>query len=370
MRILLGSRLGRWSAGAAAVTALLVLVLGLALRPSAPTNAVHGEGPVVEGQMSQTNMEPPPPATVDPGGDPAAELAEAEAALAQQSGVLDQLQVQVFLQEESRMEKVPLELYVRGVLAGEMPADFELEALKAQAIAARTYIIKQLAAGGAKGAGGGDVSDTVAHQVYVPLTKLSGRWPEEESAQALARLTRAVEETRGLIMTYKGKPIEASFFSTSNGYTENSEDYWTLSLPYLRSVPSPWDEALSPRFEQSVTLSLKEFRSKLGVKKGAEQTMQVLEHSDGNRIKSIAIGGQTFSGRQVRERLGLASSQFTWTVENGEIHFTTYGYGHGVGMSQWGANGMAKAGSQAQDILRHYYTGVTIEQASKLPAEF
>ena len=364
MRILLGSRLWRWSAVAAAGAALTVLVTGLILQPAAPERP-----PAPEVQAGQ--VAPPAQAEESEPTETAAEiLAAAEEALTQQTGILDQLRVDVFVSKDSRIERVPLELYVRGVLAGEMPADFELEALKAQAIAARTYIVKQLAAGGGSGKKTGDISDTVSHQVYVPLTELGTRWPEEQSTQSLARLTRAVQETRGLIMTYNGKPIEASFFSTSNGYTENSEDYWTLSLPYLRSVPSPWDQELSPRYEQTVTLSLDEFRRKLGVGKGAERTMRILERTEGQRIKSVSIGGKTYTGRQVREKLGLASSQFGWSTGDGEITFTTYGYGHGVGMSQWGANGMAKSGEPAEAILQHYYTGVTIEQASKLPSEF
>ncbi|GBF78386.1 stage II sporulation protein D [Paenibacillus sp. 598K] len=365
MRMVLGSRLWKWSAAAGVGAALLVLLAGLALRsmggpggqPPQPSGAVvqeSGQGQDQASARAQAQQE----------------LAAAEETLTRQMSALDALRVEVYVSAEERVERVPLELYVRGVLAGEMPVDFELEALKAQAIAARTYIVKQLAAGGSGGVKGGDVSDTVADQVYVPLRQLGDRWPEEESAQALAKLTRAVQETRGLIMTYNGQPIEASFFSTSNGYTENSEDYWTQSLPYLRSVASPWDEALSPRYEQAVTLTLAEFRRKLGVRKGAEREMKVLEQTEGRRVKRMSIGGKTFTGRQVREKLGLASSQFVWSTGDGEITFTTYGYGHGVGMSQWGANGMALAGKQAKEILQHYYTGVKIEQASKLPEEF
>ncbi|GGF91722.1 stage II sporulation protein D [Paenibacillus abyssi] len=282
--------------------------------------------------------------------------------------VLAGLRVNVYLTEEKRVERIPLELYVRGVIAGEMPVDFELEALKAQAIAARTYIIRHLSNPEARETlAQGDVTDTVQHQVYIPLKQLLSRWPKDESEANLSKLNQAVDETSGQIITYNGEPIEASFFSTSNGYTENSEDYWSLPLPYLRSVASPWDEAISPRYKETVSIRLRDFYKKLGVKRGSEKSIRVLQATAGKRIQEIAIGSSTFSGREIRERLGLASSQFTWQVKGRNIEFTTYGYGHGVGMSQWGANGMAKTGKNAEQILKHYYTGTKVEQASKLP---
>ncbi|EFM09057.1 stage II sporulation protein D [Paenibacillus curdlanolyticus YK9] len=283
---------------------------------------------------------------------------------------LEKLRVHVYLTKEGRVETVPLELYVRGVLAGEMPVDFELEALKAQAVAARTYIVRRLAEKDRSGVPGGqaDVTDTIDHQVYVPLKELVDRWPAGEEREAtLGKLTRAVEETQGLVLTYGGQPIEAAFFSTSNGYTENAEDYWQLSVPYLRSVASPWDSAISPRYKQTVQMGEKELYRKLGVKDDGKAP-RVLELTDGRRVKSVVVGGETFTGREVREKLGLASSEFSWTIQDGEVTITTLGMGHGIGMSQWGADGMAKEGASAEQILLHYYTGVKLEQAYKLLA--
>lgn len=287
-----------------------------------------------------------------------------------QSALAD-VQVRVYLTDTGKVEKVPLETYVMGVLAGEMPIDFELEALKAQAIAARTYIFRRLASGENELAGrGADVTDTVKHQVYVSKRELDRRWEGEQKSENLAKLEQAVRETEGLVVTYEGEPIEAAFFSTSNGYTENSEDYWSLSLPYLRSVTSPWDKELSPRYEQETTFKLSKFYRLMGLSgktASSKPTIKVIEKTEGRRIKTLRINGRTFTGREVRERLGLASSQFSWKIGKGEITFTTYGLGHGVGMSQWGANGMAQEGSKAVDILLHYYTGAKVEQASKLP---
>ena len=190
---------------------------------------------------------------------------------------LDLTAIRVYLAKEKRIEKVPLEIYIRGVLAGEMPITFEPEALKAQAIAARTYIVRRLASGDRSGlpVEGADVTDTTVHQVYVPLGRLVSRWNGAERETNLAKLNRAIEETRGEIVTYEGNPIEALFFSTSNGYTENSEDYWNASLPYLRSVSSPWDRKISPEYKDTTAMPLTVFYQKLGL--SGKTTAQVSE---------------------------------------------------------------------------------------------
>lgn len=285
-------------------------------------------------------------------------------------GDYDRMWVRVYLVEDKRIEKMPIELYVRGVIAGEMPIDFELEALKAQAIAARTYIYKRLltknrsdmAAAGQEA----DVMDTVQNQVYVPLSKLLNRWSGEEKETNLKKLNQAVEQTKGQIVTYKGEPIQAAFFSTSNGYTENASDYWSIDVPYLKSVISPWDKFISPRYKETVTMKLSEFSDKLGVKKNEIQNMRVVGTTEGNRVKMVAIGKSRFSGRIMREKLGLASSQFTWVIQGDEIALTTYGFGHGVGMSQWGADGMARSGQTAKQIVTYYYSGTEVQEASGL----
>ncbi|MDQ6420933.1 stage II sporulation protein D [Paenibacillus sp. LHD-117] len=293
-------------------------------------------------------------------------------AAASGKSALEGVRVRVYLNDTGKVETVPIETYVIGVLAGEMPIDFELEALKAQAVAARTYIVRRLAAADNDMARkGADVSDTIQHQVYVSKSELARRWSGEAKSANLAKLKRAVQETEGLVITYEGEPIEAAFFSTSNGYTENSEEYWTLTLPYLRSVASPWDKELSPRYEQEETMKLSQFYRLMGITgkaAGSKPALKVIERTEGKRIKEMKINGKLFTGREVRERLGLASSQFSWKIGRGTITFTTYGLGHGVGMSQWGANGMAKGGGKAADILLHYYTGTRVEQASKLPS--
>ncbi|MCZ8514843.1 stage II sporulation protein D [Paenibacillus filicis] len=286
----------------------------------------------------------------------------------------DNLMVPVFLSKENKTQRVNLEDYVRGVVAAEMPIEFEPEALKAQALAARTYVVRRLADGDQQNVPVTDavVTDTISHQAYVTNEELKARWGPEVYAVNRAKLDRAVEATKDQILTYQGKAIEAFFFSTSNGYTENSEDYWGNRIPYLRSVASPWDAKLSPRYKETVTITGKELQRKLGlsasvpVNTGAGNGMKVIERSQGQRIKKLSVGGRIFSGREVREKLGLNSSQFEWSWKNGAWQFTTFGYGHGVGMSQWGADGMALEGHTAEEIVKYYYTGIEIGSAATL----
>lgn len=290
----------------------------------------------------------------------------------------DQTPVRVYLTRTGQVETLPLEEYVTGVLAAEMPTDFELAALKAQAIAARTFIVRRLAAGDTSGVPGGsaDVKDTVEHQVYVSSEALRA-WKEEGRAKDLQKLQQAVELTRGIIMTYQGRPITASFFSSSGGYTENSEDYWSEPVPYLRSVSSPWELRLNPQNQVTVEQDVDEVFAKLGQrapaisalgssgsKKGISNLFKVLSVTAGGRVKKIQIGDKTYSGREVREKLELRSSQFSMELDGSEVKITTYGSGHGVGMSQWGANGMAKQGYTTTQILKHYYTGISFNQVS------
>ncbi|TXK75087.1 stage II sporulation protein D [Paenibacillus sp. N3.4] len=281
------------------------------------------------------------------------------------------LMIPVYLTKKAAIETVPLEQYVKGVLAAEMPIEFELEALKAQAMAARTYVVRRVLDKDYSNMPVSDalVTDTTAHQAYLDEQELRTKWDKGSYETNMAKITRAVDETKDLILTYEHKPINATFFSTSNGYTENSEDYWPFKSPYLRSVPSPWDIQLSSRYQETVNISYQTVLQKLGVTSIAAAStsakgMSVLEWSTGHRIKQIKIGGKTFSGREVREKLGLASSQFTWKWTGSQIAFTTYGYGHGVGLSQYGANGMAKEGKTAEQIVTYYYTGISIEKAS------
>jgi len=184
---------------------------------------------------------------------------------------------------------------------------------------------------------------------------------------------RAVEATRGRVLVYDGEPIQALYFSTSNGYTEASEEVFPFALPYLRSVESPWDKTGAPRSRETTEMPLADFYRKLGVKvataairKGKTPKMRVVEWTQGKRVRTLQIGDRQLAGTEVREKLGLRSTAFSWEMDGDRIAFTTLGSGHGVGMSQWGARFMAEEGYTAEQIVKHYYSGVAVEEVSKL----
>lgn len=273
------------------------------------------------------------------------------------------IMVSVYRSGQDQVKQFDMHDYVVGVVAAEMPADFDIEALKAQTLAARTYIVKQLLDGEflnvPKGA---EVTDTTMNQVFKDHNELKEIWGADYDWK-LKKVEKAVNGTEGQIITYKGKPITPSFFSTSNGYTENAEDYWSDPYPYLKSVPSPWDVD-SPKYEAETTLPVAKVEKGLGVditqQEGEVGT--VLDQTAGHRVAKVKIGGKTFTGRDIREKLNLRSSDFDMVKQGDTVQITTKGFGHGVGMSQYGANGMAMAGSNYQKIISHYYKGVDITE--------
>ncbi|QHE53780.1 stage II sporulation protein D [Pontibacillus sp. HMF3514] len=274
---------------------------------------------------------------------------------------LSSFSVNVYRTKAEQVEQVPLELYVSHVVASEMPADFELEALKAQSLAARTYIVQHLIKSEEDIPGNAHVTDTIQHQVYKNNEELMKAWGPDYIWK-MNKIKQAVAETKGEILTYEGSPITASFFSTSNGYTENSEDYWEHEFPYLRSVESPWDTD-SPKYLDQKVFTMSEIEQKLGVQLEEDQPIITsITKTDSERINTAKVGGKTFTGREIREYLNLKSSDFTVQQKNQYIIFKTKGYGHGVGMSQYGANGMAREGKGYKDIVGHYYNDVAITE--------
>ncbi|WP_174734278.1 stage II sporulation protein D [Mesobacillus harenae] len=275
------------------------------------------------------------------------------------------VEVAVYRMSHSKLEKVPLDQYLIGVVAAEMPAEFEPEALKAQALSARTYYVKQMMSEDKVGLPeGSDVTDTVLHQVYSNTDELKILWGADYKWK-IKKIADAVHATDGQILTYEGAPIDATFFSTSNGFTENSEEYWSNSFPYLRSVQSPWDEK-SPKFTDQKIVSLQEFESKLGVKVTEPAVGKIVSRTKGDRVGKVEIGGKSLTGKIIREKLELRSSDFSWSLQGNNIVINTKGFGHGVGMSQYGANGMAIEGKTYQDIVKHYYQGVQVSSADDM----
>lgn len=260
--------------------------------------------------------------------------------------------VEVIRSDTQKTESVPLEEYVAGVVAAEMPASFEKEALKAQAVAARTFILTETLKGQ-------DVTDTVDDQVFKDEDDQKKMWGADFKKNK-AKIEEAADETEGEVLVYDGQPITAAFFSSGNGQTENAEEYWQSAAPYLISVASPWDES-APNFEQELVLTKQEVEEKLDVSlPSSGEVGTVMDKTTGGRIGSILIDGQSFTGREIREALGLPSADFNMTVKGSDVIVETKGYGHGVGMSQYGANGMAKEGENYKDITAHYYPGAQI----------
>ncbi|MEH6942837.1 stage II sporulation protein D [Bacillus sp. JJ722] len=279
---------------------------------------------------------------------------------------LDQsvVEVAVLRSADNKVSKLPLEKYIVGVVAAEMPAEFELEALKAQALTARTYIVNHMMNGSSnKALKGADVTDTVDDQVYKSDDELKAQWGADYNWK-YKKVAQAVLETEGQIITYGGKPITATFFSTSNGFTENSEAIWPSPYPYLKSVESPWDKQ-SPKFYDRKVVSVEQFEKSLGVNiKDKNSIGSIIKRTPGKRVASVKINGKVISGKDVREKLGLRSSDFSWERKGDSIIITTKGYGHGVGMSQYGANGMAKEGKNYEQIVKHYYSGIQIASSA------
>ncbi|MCM3442873.1 stage II sporulation protein D [Metabacillus halosaccharovorans] len=280
------------------------------------------------------------------------------------------LDVPVYRSQTKQIESIPLEEYVIGVVASEMPAEFETEALKAQALAARTYITKQLMNGPISTPDGAAVTDTQMHQVYKNPEELKAIWGDKYESK-LQKITAAVAATQGKILTYQDQPIDASFFSTSNGYTENSEAYWTEAIPYLKSVKSSWDKN-SPKFYDKKVITIKDFESTLGVKLDTSSGTvgKITELTPGKRVAKVDINGKQFTGRQIREELGLRSSDFTWEIKGDSVVIETKGFGHGVGMSQYGANFMAEDGKTYEEIIAHYYNGTKVSEAEPFLSKY
>lgn len=247
--------------------------------------------------------------------------------------------------------EIPLEEYIVGVVASEMPASFELEALKAQCVASRSFVVSR----------GLVVDDSTASQVYKSEEELRSRFKGEYESR-ISKVRKAVEATRGEVMYYEQKVINALFFSTSNGETVNSQDYYTATVPYLQAVNSEWDLDINDNAISEVFYSFEDIRKLLSCK--GEVNISVISRYENHRVKKVKVNDKEYSGRELRELLGLRSNDFTVIKNDKGFTFKTIGFGHGVGMSQYGAQGMALEGYSYIDILKHYYKGVEIQQLS------
>lgn len=245
-------------------------------------------------------------------------------------------------------DRLELETYLAGVVGSEMPASFEMEALKAQAVAARSFVAKR----------NFEVDDTTSSQVYQDDSQLQQVWAESYDEKK-AKVQDAVAATKGEVMKYEGNVITASFFSSSPGKTANANEYWENDTPYLKSVDSHWDQEVNDGNIQTKEFNIQDFSQTLGFQ-NIVSNINDPQYYESGYVESITIDGITFSGREMRERLGLRSSCFSVARNQDIVTVTTTGFGHGIGMSQYGAQGMALEGYTYDEILHHYYTGVEI----------
>ena len=251
------------------------------------------------------------------------------------------------------VQNIELEEYVIGVVASEMPPFFNDEAFKAQALAARTYAVNKMNEGVI-------LLDTAAHQVYQDRGQLRAQWGTDFD-RIYSRYENAVYATKGQVITHNGSLINAMYFSTSNGRTENPQEIWGGSMPYMRSVDSTYD-LNSPEFRRVTHMSYSEFRSRLGLPSTASLHATVTDRTAGDAVRTINISGRTFSGEHVRSRLGLRSMDFDLRFEGTRVAITQRGWGHRVGMSQYGAHFMGENGFTYRQIINHYYHNVNITQ--------
>lgn len=256
------------------------------------------------------------------------------------------------LQSDGTVREMELEVYLVGVLLGEMPMDFHIEALKAQAVVARTYTLKRSTAG-QKHASGGVCTEPSCCQAYRSVESYLAGGGTQEGADKAAM---AVEETAGQVLTYNGMLIEATYFSCSGGRTEDALAVWGTDIPYLQAVDSPGEENAA-HYTDSVSFSAKTFANLLGISpQGAPASwFGAVTYTDGGGVDTMQIGGTVFKGTELRQKLDLRSTAFSVTVIGDTVYVYTRGFGHRVGMSQYGAEAMAVTGKSYDSILAHYY---------------
>ena len=268
----------------------------------------------------------------------------------------------------NKVEKLGLDEYLYGVVSSEMPASFEKEALKAQAVVARTYTLYKIINGGKKHGNANICDSSTCCQAWISKEKRLERWKEENRTEYWNKIVSAVNETKGKMITYNGKPINAFFHSNSGGYTEAPLNVWGGSgYPYLKSVETSGENAYN-QYSSKATFTKKEFEEKtkkvysnFKIDFSKEDCIKIKEYTEGNRVKLIKIGNLELSGVEVRTLLSLRSANFRVTIEKDNIIFEVTGYGQGVGMSQTGADSLAKQGKSYEEIIHHFYSGVKVQ---------
>lgn len=291
--------------------------------------------------------------------------------------------LQIYVADRGRVEEMELETYVCGVVAAEMPASFQPEALKAQAVAARTYALQKAGPGGGcpNHPGAALCTESSCCQAWIDEQGAREKWPAEEASAYLQRIQTAVAATRGQVLTAAGELVTAVYHSTCGGKTEAGAELWggeTGAYPYLQSVDCPYCQN-SPYHHLELEMDLAAYAAALRDEKEALPVLaennlpllQIVRKSASGRNLQLRMGqpGRLYSGSDVRRLLGLPSTNFSWRVKGEKIIFSTKGHGHGVGMCQYGADGLAREGVDYVGILQYYYQGVEIEIPALLDAD-
>ncbi|MBU3205970.1 stage II sporulation protein D [Clostridium algidicarnis] len=280
--------------------------------------------------------------------------------------------IKVYNKEKNKVSEINLEEYIIGVVASEMPANFNEEALKAQAVAARTFAVSKILFN-CKEAKGGHICDGMHCQVYVGKDERVKKWGKDKGEEYWNKIKEAVEKTNGEILICEGSLVlNPQYFAVSSGKTENSDEVFTFSQSYLKSVESPGEE-IAPKYKSKEIFTYKEFIIKVNEfykddylnSENLLKEVKILERTEGGAVKNIRLGEYTLTGVEFRKLFNLNSANFNINFEKDKIEIQCVGYGHGVGMSQWGANVMGKDNKTYKEILSHYYKGIEIENINK-----
>ena len=271
----------------------------------------------------------------------------------------EQVRLPVKVRNGDAVAEDDLDTYLVGVVLAEMPASFEPEALKAQAVVARTYAGKAGITGGKHG-DGSVCTEPSCCQGYISE---EAYLEQGGTAEAVEKIKKAVFSTSGQVLAYEGQLIEATYFSCSGGSTEDAAAVWGRDFPYLQAVDSPGEEGAA-HYRDTVVLAPVDVEESLGIRLtgNPSEWVSAVSYTEGGGVEQITIGGKTFSGTGLRSLLGLRSASFSVEASAEAIAITTKGYGHRVGMSQYGADAMAVAGSTYEEILAHYYQGTELIQ--------
>lgn len=296
--------------------------------------------------------------------------AEPEPAAPETAAVHHDRDVTLTIQDGDTTEQMTLERYLTGVVRGEMPASFEMEALRAQAAAERSYVYYQLAAGRKDAHPDADFcTDHTCCSAYLSETAAREKWGGD-FAPWNTRVEQAVSDTDGQVVLYNGRPILAVFHSSSAGRTAAAGDVWSGDLPYLVSVDSPEGEETVPNYYSTVTFTAAEAKEKLlaahpelKLSGTPDRWFGAAAENSSGRVETVSVGGTDIEGTELRRIFGLRSACFTVAADSESVTFRVTGYGHGVGMSQYGANQLAREGKTWQEILEWYYTGATVGNA-------